>query len=618
MARLFIAEKPSLGRAIAASLGGARNKCGYIECASGDVVTWGFGHMLELCDPDEYDERYKKWTAADLPIIPAPFRLRPKKDAAEQIKIVRALLKDCTTVVNAGDPDREGQLLIDELLQHLGNRKPVMRLWLAATDDESVRKALVQLRDNTDYHNLCAAAETRQFADWLIGINATRALTLAAQQQGHRGVLSVGRVQTPTLALAVQREREIRNFVPKDYFVVTAAVKHTNGPFGATYQPPQDGPGLDPEGYLIDRAVAERVAREVTRQDGRIVEATSEHKKQAAPMPHTLATLQKEGSARYSMTAQKVLDFAQALYEKGLLSYPRTECAYLPEEQLGNASAVLRMLAKAGTKGADKTQADLRSKAWNTAKVEAHHGIVPTGESPHGLSDGEQKVFDMAAERFVMQFLPPYEYLSMSVLVDIKGHLFKATGNQILAEGWRVAAHSQSKETALPAMKKGDPVQCTDTAVEAKRTEPPARYTDGTLLEAMSSVHKYVEDPKIKALLKETSGLGTPATRANIIETLFKREYLARKGKQIMPTDRGEAVYDAVPVIFRDPGMTALWEDALKEIEQGTRSQASFLDDLKNRLPKLVGRALEARFDGLTASTTPTTHTQQPRRKSRR
>lgn len=610
MSRLFIAEKPSLGRAIAQGLGGGERTKTHILCASGDTVTWCFGHMLELCEPDEYDGRYKKWNPADLPIIPGAFRKKPRTDAKAQIAVISKLLKSHDVVVNAGDPDREGQLLVDELLQHLNNRKPVQRIWLAATDDESLRKALAQLRNNNDYANLFASAEARQHADWLIGINATRAMTLAAQRAGNRGVLSVGRVQTPTLALVVQREREVRNFVPKEYFVVTASL----GTFSATYQPPQDAPGVDAEGRLIDAKVAEQIATAVHDKDGRVIDARTEHKNQDAPLPHTLATLQKDASARYNMTAQQVLDTAQALYEKGLLSYPRTECPHLPDEQHGGAAAVLRVLV--GIKGSDHTDPALRSKAWNTSKVEAHHGLIPTGKVPSGLTDNEQQIYKLAAERYVMQFLPAYEYQSAAIIVEIAGYRFKATGTQVLVPGWRQAAPSDKDKTeketqTLPHVSKGDGVHCERADIAAKRTEPPARYSDGTLLEAMSAVHRHVSDPKIKARLKETSGLGTAATRASIIETLFTRGYLERQGKQIVPTQRATAVYDAVPAIFRDPGMTALWEDALAEIAHGTRSQKDFLDSLKGTLPRIVEQALNASIPAMQGNDAQTTATRR-------
>ena len=338
--RLFIAEKPNLAKAIANGLGNGRTESGCIRCGD-DVVTWCFGHMLELAWPQEYKPEYSQWRREHLPIIPSEWKYKVKKDSAKQLAVIGSLLREADSVVNAGDPDREGQLLVDEVLEHFNYRGPVARIWLPSLDDKSVRIALNGIRDNTPYAPLRDAARARSLADWLVGINATRALTIKGREGGHSKTLSLGRVQTPTLALVVARDREITNFKPVDYFVLRASLTHAAGEFTATFVPSETQAGLDASGRLVDFTQVAAVLEQVNGVEGLVTESLRENKSKAAPLPHSLSSLQKAASSRFGMSAQEVLDTAQSLYERKLTTYPRTDCRYLPVEQYQEAAAVL-------------------------------------------------------------------------------------------------------------------------------------------------------------------------------------------------------------------------------------------------------------------------------------
>ena len=601
--RLFIAEKPSLGKAIAAQLPGQKKPTRtHIQCGS-DVVTWAFGHLYELAEPDAYlpdsvpvnGSGKKRWRLEDLPIIPQAWQKVAKASAKDQLAAIKALLKDVSEVVNAGDPDREGQLLVDEILDALKWKGPTKRIWLAALDPASVQKALASLKDNKVYVPLRDAAEARSRADWLVGMNLTRAYTL---KSNNAGLVSVGRVQTPTLALVVRRDAEIESFVPVQHYVPVMTFRHQNGEYKATWTAPADFAGLDAEGRLVNLPTAQAITNDVGGKQGKIASFESQDGTEGPPLPFTLSKLQASASAKYGLSAQDTLNCAQALYEvHKLTSYPRTDCAYLPESQLTDARMVLAAVARVNpgmdslANGADLS---LKSAAWNAAKVGAHHGIIPTSHDQvtvDALSDVEKQVYDLIVRAYLAQFYPPHRYTKTVTVTQCAGHEWEAKGRTQLAAGWRtVLAGEKPAEDAqaLPLMRVGDAVDWVDGRVDHRVTKPPARYTDGTLIAAMSSVHKLVTDPKIKARLKETSGLGTEATRANIIETLLKREFVERKGKQVISTLRGRALVAALPEVLTDPGVTGLWEDALSEVAAGTRTLADFEDRQKAFVVKRV------------------------------
>ncbi|MDD3760630.1 MAG: DNA topoisomerase 3 [Acidithiobacillus sp.] len=609
--KLFIAEKPSLGKAIAQYLPGPhKSGNGAIECDGGKtVVTWAFGHLFEQAEPDYYTpdtvpltpKGKKKWRWEELPILPDKWVLAAKDDAKAQIKVIRDLLKKADSVVNAGDPDREGQLLVDEILDECGWHGPTQRIWLAALDEQSVKKALGSLKDNADYQNLKMSAQARSRADWLMGMNLTRAFTLA---NSGSGVLSVGRVQTPTLRLVVERDHAIEHFQPKDYFVPRI---QTRG-FWSAWEKHDDFPGVDGEGYLTDRGAADALVQKAKASGKAVVlDYSSAEKKQAAPLGFSLAELQKVCSAKFGLSAKDVLDIAQSLYEEHkCATYPRTDCRYLPEEQFAEASRVLDGLARLGfaelTKGADSRA---KSAIWNTGKVTAHHAIIPTGSMTGSLSGAAAKVYDLIVRNYVAQFYPPYVYRAVKAVLGCAEEKWAATASVPVSAGWKALYNNDTKiyetendnegqESDIPVLNKGETLPVTDADVQAKQTQPPKRFTDGTLIEAMSNIHKFVDDPEAKAKLKETSGIGTEATRASILETLLKRGFIERKGKQMVSTAAGRALIKALPDVLTNPVTTAQWEDVLSGIAEGRVPADMFEQKQREFVTKLISVAKTA------------------------
>ena len=590
--KLVIAEKPSMARAIKDVVGREYE------------VTNAFGHILELAEPEDYlpdsvpvnpKTGRKIWRASDLPIIPERWKQIPKKEAVDQLRKIGDLLKKADLVVNAGDPDREGQLLIDEILEHFGYRGRVERVWLSALDPLSIGKAFREIKDNRTFKPLRDSAMARSRADWLTGMNFTRASTLSSGT-----FYSIGRVQTPTLALVVRRDRSIESFVPRDYFEVQAHVRHEKGAFDVRWKPAStEGPGFDEEGRIKDRRLAESIAAKAEGK-GQISRFDKKEQKQQAPLPYNLSALQKAASARYGLSAECVLSTCQSLYEKKITTYPRTDCRYLPEEQLGDAARILKVMSISPSL---RTQVDSGRKhaAWNTAKVTAHHAIIPTGEPVSDLSDRERKLYDMIRTNYVALFLPEYQFYAISLSVDLGGETWTASGRQEIASGWKALYEQGSDEEdpedaiPLPDGKRGDPVVGQGGFVISKQTRPAGRFTDGTLIEAMSNIHKFVEDPEAKKRLKETSGIGTEATRASILETLVDREYIVRKGKQILSTDKGRSLVgflEATLPDLVDPVTTARWEDALSEVLEGSRSMDDFVGGIAGLVRSHTGTIL--------------------------
>ncbi|EIM63188.1 DNA topoisomerase III [Desulfobacter postgatei] len=591
--RLFIAEKPSLGRAIAAGLGDVEKRNGYIECGQ-NVVTWCFGHLLEMNQPEAYDERYKVWKKEDLPILPNFFQTSVRKDAAAQMKIIGKLLRDAESVVNAGDPDREGQLLVDEVLEYHDYTGSCERIWLAALDDKSVKKALASMTGNNDYTGLRDAARARSQADWLVGMNCTRAMTLKGRDAGSQGVLSLGRVQTPTLALVVNRDLVIENFKPHPYFTLHVEILHEAGTFTGTFQPLDIQKGLDDQGRLISPDEAYRIKKEVSGQPGKILEAHKEKKKKNPPLPHCLSSLQKAASSKLGMGAKQVLDVAQALYEKKLTTYPRSDCRYLPEEQFDEAGSVLTALSNLPglEQLAENTDSSIKSAAYNTKKVTAHHAIIPTGEIPSNLSADESALYRMIAQSFCIQFYAAMEFEAQKILTGINHTVWKSTGRKILNPGWTAFIKEQDDESAsnqvLPQVHQDDDITAAQVDIKSQKTKPPARFTEGTLIEAMANVHKFIEDTEAKKTLKENEGIGTEATRAGIIETLKARQLIELQQKNIISTDLGRQLVKMAPGVLTDPVTTAQWESRLSAIAEGKESLSGFMTDQTIQVPELV------------------------------
>ena len=600
--RLFIAEKPSLGRAIAEGIGKGEKKDGYISLNGGEViVTWCFGHILEQWYPEQYDEKYKKWNMDDLPLIPDVWKVSVKKDSSKQFKIVKELIGKADYIVNAGDPDREGQLLIDEVLEYVGNKKPVKRILLNAIDDKSVKQALQDLRNNDDFIGLRNSALGRSRADWLVGMNLSRAYSLQAQDAGY-GHISVGRVMTPTMALVVRREQEIMNFKPTTHYQVQVEWSHANGNFPTAWVIPEDFDGLDSEGRLLSKEQAEKVLKDVEGKPGKIVRITEKEKKSGQRLPYSLSTLQIEAGRRYGYSPQQVLDTMQSLYEAKLTTYPRSDCDYLPENQRSEANEVLRAIGSITKDGFNelvkKADTSICSKAWNDKKISAHHAIIPTSVNPKfdSLEPIQQRLYLMVAQAYLAQFFPIHIYTAIKVEVESAGHTFAGTGKIVLNNGWKeiykgIADDEEDEAPAIPEMNEGEDVVYNEGNVQEKITKPPSRFTPATLLKAMKEIYKYVKDDGLKASLKEFNGIGTEATRAGIIEKLQTSKYLALEKGKLVPTEIAEMAVKILPDEITYPDTTAVWEKELEDVAQGAMSLNDFTTRQTDRIKNFLDQA---------------------------
>lgn len=618
--RLYIAEKPSMGREIAAVLPGpVRKGNGFIETGAG-TVTWLFGHVLRQAEPQEYDAKYKVWRAEDLPIIPEHWKLMVSESSAKQFAVVKQLISQADEIVHAGDPDREGQLLVDEVLEYVGCNKPVQRILLNALDEKSIREAIDQLKPNAQFFNLRQSALGRARADWLIGMNLSRAYTMAAQRSGHRKlVLPIGRVKTPTLALVVRREREIENFKPVDYFNIKAVFQHTNGQFQAQWKPNEMQQGLDSEGRLVDKQIAEAKLKFFGQEPltGTISGYSKAKKQEAQRLPFSLSTLQVLAGRRFGYEPQQVLDTAQALYERKLTTYPRSDCEYLPTNQFKDSQSILTNLQSCGddtlanwAKGAD---GKIKSRAWNDKKISAHHAIIPTRVKADlsKMNVVERNIYFLIAQAYMAQFYPVHTYYQTKVEVAYKEELFTASGRTEIDLGWKALYTSKKnieadneegqdkedngqEENNLPPMKKNDNVDYVSGELAKSVTRPPVRFTQATLIAAMKDIHKFVQDPEAKKQLKAVYGIGTEATRATILDELIHKRKLIKemgKKKQLQPTEAGYLLVDAVPEELSYPDFTAIWEDQLHSMAEGDGSLEAFLQNQVDFTTKMCRKA---------------------------
>ncbi|MGJ8530129.1 DNA topoisomerase 3 [Maritalea sp.] len=596
MCRLYIAEKPSVAKALAEQLGNPRRADGYFDCDDG-IVSYCIGHLLENASPDEYtspeapktSKGNKIWRTEDLPIIPSEWIYHPKKETKKQLNVLGKLLKrkDVTEVVNAADCDREGQLLVDQVLEHFNCKKPCLRFWVSAQDSVSLQRGLENMRPNSEFKGWSDAASARSKADWLIGMNFSRSYTLAADRGGQRSLLTVGRVQTPTLSLVVERDRTIENFIPVEFYKIEAEHKHEKGVYLGSWRSTVERQGIDPEGRIVDHSVAVRIASCVKGAEGVISEYHCERKKQAAPIPFSLAELTMLASKLHGMTAENVLKVAQSLYEHKLTSYPRTDTGYLPESQHADAPAILTSIAAnfptlANTvEGADPS---LKSKAWATSRTTAHHGIICTAhkKATSALSKDEAIIYELIARRYIAQFYPLHEYQDTRIETTIAEELFVTTGKTILKAGWRVVlpGGATKEQAILPMVSKGDSVDCINTTIKNAATVPPKHYTEGTLIYSMENIHRLYEGTTDeKSALREGDGIGTSATRASIISELKRRKYLEPKGKSIVSTQYGRSVVDAYPEEIKSAHLTAMNERKLKAIEQSGNGFQQFMTE---------------------------------------
>jgi DNA topoisomerase III len=592
---LVIAEKPSVARDLADALPGPFQKPNDTYLESDDyVVTFAVGHLVELVDPETYDERFKKWRMADLPILPEQFQLQPRDTKAKkQLTAIHKLMKrdDVERIVNACDAGREGELIFAYIYETSGVDKPVDRLWISSMTKQAIREGFEQLRPGEQLASLEQAARSRSEADWLVGMNATRAATIRGRAYVG-GVVSLGRVQTPTLAMMVKREREIQAFVPEPYWLVRAQ-----------FDPRYEGLWFEgDETRLKEAERADEIVEKVAGKDGTVLSVERKQQSERAPLLYDLTSLQRDANRRFSFSARRTLQAAQSLYEdKKAITYPRTSSRYLSGDMVPQLKPTAGTLAEISDyKAAAEYVLALKqlplSRVVNDARVSDHHAIIPT-DIEHAVdtfSPDERRVFDLIARRFLSVFHPPARYERTTIVTEVEQEKFRTRGKVTLEAGWRgvygvEADDQQAKqdeeaegEGELPRLEKGQTVRCVSAESDAKETKPPPRYTEATLLSAMETAGKLIDDEELREAMKE-SGLGTPATRAETIETLIRREYIERVGKDLQPTPKGLQVITMLEAHkLTSPELTGDWEKALADIEHGAGDRRRFIEGIQD------------------------------------
>tara|TARA_R110002110_G_scaffold209215_1_gene421601 strand:+ start:8831 stop:10996 length:2166 start_codon:yes stop_codon:yes gene_type:complete len=601
--KLFICEKPSQASDISRVLGATQKREGFIE-GDGVIVTWCLGHLLEAAKPDYYCKELKPWRIEKLPVIPKDWHMEPVARVKKQLTVVKKMIKSANHVVIATDADREGELIARELMTYCKYEGKVERLWLSALDDASIQKALKTIKPGNETENLYFAGLSRQRADWIVGMNMTMATSCLFGKFGE-GVLSVGRVQTPTLQLIVTRDRTIEQFKPQDYFEMFVNFID-EGKAGAwlKWNIPESLQN-DETGRCLDKAAVSDVANKIHDKPAKITNLTKVKKKQAPPLPFSLSELQKKASALYGYTATKTLSIAQELYEKHkAITYPRTDSGYLPLSQHGESSVVLDSLLKIDPSLSilvKKCDVAFKSTAWNDKKVTAHHGIIPTTNQDIKLSSMSTEaceIYDLIRTAYISQFLGDFVYEQTKIVVACENEDFSATGRIPLILGWKnmsdndetidMAKEESEAGQDFPDWTEGQTLCSDQEKVTDKKTKAPAQFTEGTLIGAMESIGRYVEDPSLKKVLRETSGIGTQATRAAIIETLINREYIARDKKKLISTEKGRALIDLLPDAVKDPATTARWEQDLDDMAAGSMAKELFLANQNDNLSKML------------------------------
>jgi DNA topoisomerase III len=592
--RLIVAEKPSVGRDIAGALGRHRRGKGALV-GDGWTVTWALGHLAELAPPDAYGEEYKKWRLESLPILPERFKVRVSSKTREQFGVVKGLMKDAsvTEVVNACDAGREGELIFAYLYGLSGCRKPVLRLWISSLTNEAILAGFDSLRDGRSMKPLEDAARSRGEADWIVGMNATRAYSVRFGGRGN--VLSVGRVQTPTLKLLVDRERDIRNFEPEKFWTVHARFSRE----GSTY----DGVWFkNKQNRLPEKETAHRIAEKVRDGTGTVRKAQKKTAAEKPPLLYDLTELQRNANARYGFTAERTLRAAQALYEeKKLITYPRTSSRYLSKDMVGGlkkrveAAGALSTLSPFAEKLLEAPKLPISKRIVDDSKVTDHHAIVPTSKkSSDDLPPDEAKVYDLVARRFLAVFFPAARFENTTVVTEVREETFLSRGRVVLEAGWRafypdgVGGRKEKEPPVLPPIEVGQEWAVAKVGVKEGETKPPPRYSESALLGAMETAGKLVEDEELRQQMKD-SGLGTPATRAATIERLIKVGYIEREKKALVPTEKGKSL---IGLLGESPlpsaELTARWEERLAKMEKGAERRPDFMSDINGFAAKLV------------------------------
>ena len=586
---LVLAEKPSVGRELARVLDCKKSGNGYLE---GDkyIVTWALGHLVTLADPDVYDKKYEKWDMQDLPMLPQNMKLVVIPESRRQFQTVSSLMKrgDVGELIIATDAGREGELVARWIMMKAGWKGKTQRLWISSQTDKAIKDGFKNLKPAADYDNLFRSAQARSEADWLVGLNVTRALTCKYNAQ-----LSAGRVQTPTLALIVRREEEIRKFTPREFWGITAKLQG----FTSTWR---DG---GKNAQTFDRNKAEDILKKLQGKPAVLTKVERQRKITPPPAAYDLTELQRDANKKYAYSAKETLSLMQSLYERHkLLTYPRTDSRYISQDVVATLPERLRSCMVDEYK--PLAQEIYRNKPLKTkylvndAKVTDHHAIIPTEEQPqlYDLSGPERNIYDLVVRRFLAVLMDPYEYEEIRLTMTIGGEMFTAKGKRVLSQGWKAAYNrsfqleeEEDEQTQnLPELSQGQKLKVESVALKPGKTSPPARYTEATLLSAMEHPSGQVSDQNLSRILEETSGLGTPATRADIIEKLFSTFYVERRGKELVPTSKGMQLVELAPEELRSAALTAKWEDQLADIAKGKVRDSEFVDQMRKYATELV------------------------------
>ena len=578
-----IAEKPSVAKDIARILGATTSKQGYME-GNGYQVTWTFGHLCTLKEPDDYTSMWKRWTLSALPMIPDRFGIKLIDDEGirKQFEVIKTLMGNASMIINCGDAGQEGELIQRWVMQKAMAKCPVKRLWISSMTDEAIQEGFRNLYDQDKYQPLYLAGLSRAIGDWILGMNATRLYTLKYGQ--NRQVLSIGRVQTPTLALIVNRQKEIENFVPEQYWILSTVYRDTL--FNAT------------QGKFTTKEEGERFFETIRDKEFEITDVQKKNGTEAPPSLYDLTSLQVDCNKKYGMSAEQTLNIIQGLYEKKLTTYPRVDTTFLSDDIYPKCPATLR-----GLRGYENLTTPLLSsplkkskKVFDSSKVTDHHAIIPTGQPAQYLTDMEKHVYDLIARRFIAAFYPDCKFATTTVMGKAGDVDFKATGKTILDKGWRTVFEDNSmaqekEQDVMPPFVKGEKGPHSPTLTE-KWTTPPKYYTEATLLRAMETAGKFVEDEQLRAALKE-NGIGRPSSRAGIIETLFKRHYIRRERKNLVATPTGIQLIDTIKEeLLKSCELTGIWEKKLRDIEKRQYDAAQFVDEVKRQITDIVNDVL--------------------------
>ena len=604
-----IAEKPSVARDIAKVLGATTTRDGYIE-GNGYQVTWTYGHLCTLKEPNDYMDMWKHWSLGSLPMIPQRFgiKLINQEHIVKQFAVVEKLFKQADSIINCGDAGQEGELIQRWVMQKAGVKCPVKRLWISSLTEDAIKEGFNTLKDQKEYEPLYLAGLSRAIGDWILGMNATRLYTIKYRDNRQRSsdggsVLSIGRVQTPTLAIIVNRQKEIDNFKPEPYWVLSTIYRDTL--FTAT------------KGKFTSKEEGEAAFSEIKDKPFEVTSVTKKNGKEAPPQLFDLTTLQVECNKKFSYTAETTLNIIQSLYEKKVTTYPRVDTQYLTDDIYKKCPQTLNGVFQVKFNGV-APYADLiraiggktlikSKKVFDNSKVTDHHAIIPTGIVPAGLTDVERNVYDLVARRFIAVFYPDCKFSTTTVEGQAGDVKFKTTGKEILEPGYRVVFEKtksaeqntdgegekkeDSEEKTLPTFVKGENGPHEPTLTE-KQTTPPPYYTEATLLRAMETAGKFVDNEELRAAMKE-NGIGRPSSRANIIETLFKRHYIKRERKRIVATSMGIALIDLIhEELLKSPELTGLWEKKLRDIEQRKYDAGTFINELKQQITEIVNQVL--------------------------